>query len=147
MFCHSWTTVWRSSGTVGSGGGRCANHQTDLVTWVTSLQHQDEIMRNHIMPFVQNHGPGILLQHVLMFPESVQNELQVRNIDTLPWPAISPYLSICYQLNMCHQLNMSGTSRKRRLQQQLHPPQTVQDLCKRNIRDIDMKSTQLSARE
>ena len=45
-------------------------------------------------PFVQEHGPEIVLQqdqddarhHVASV---VLNELEVRNIDTLPWPAIS----------------------------------------------------------
>ena len=144
MFCHSWMTAWRSSGTVCSGGGRCASHQTDLVTWVTSLQHQDEIVRNHIIPFVQNHGPGILLQHVLMFPESVQNELQVRNIDTLPWPAISPYLSPAEHVSPAELVwDESETSTTATAASTT----AVQDLCKRNIRDNDMKSTQISARE
>ena len=77
------------------------------------------------MPVVQNHGPGILLQQdsaVLMFPESVQNELQVRNIDTLPWPAIYPDLSPAE-----HVWDESETSTTTTI------VQAVQDLCKTSV--------------
>ena len=45
-----------------------------------------------------------------------------RSETSTPCPG-QPFPLICHQLNMCHQLNLSGTSRKRRLQQQLHPLQ------------------------
>ena len=45
------------------------------------------IVRNHITLFVQNYGPEIVLQQNnarLHVARAVQNELQVRNIDTVP---------------------------------------------------------------
>ena len=50
-------------------------------------------MMNRIAPFVQSHGPGIIVlqrDNVRPYvPRVVQDELQVRNMDSFPWPSIS----------------------------------------------------------
>lgn len=59
----------------------------------SGLWYPDEIVRNHVAPFVQNHGPGIVLQYDGARPRGarvVQNELQVRNTTPCPGQPFSP---------------------------------------------------------
>ena len=56
----------------------------------SGLWSPDEIVRNHVAPFVQNHGPGIVLQYDGARPHgaSCAEWTPGQKHHTLPWPAI-----------------------------------------------------------
>lgn len=73
----------------------CIHCRMYSILWYpdSGLWYPDEIVRNHVAPFVQNHGPGIVLQYDGAHPHGarvVQNELQVRNTTPCPGQPFSP---------------------------------------------------------
>jgi len=77
-------------------GGISLRHRTDLVFIqgnLNGIRYRDEIVQQHVIPFMNRHGPGMILQqdnapaHRAIV---VRNHLQAANMDVLPWPAVSP---------------------------------------------------------
>lgn len=127
-------------------GGISTNQRTQLVIIegnLTGLRYRDEVVRNHIAPFVLNHGPGVVLQQDNARPHVarvVQDELQVRNIQTLPWPANSPDLSPIEHL---------WDELKRRVRQRQHPPTNLRELREAVVQEwqnIPQRSVRLLVR-
>ena len=79
-------------------GGITGTHRTQLVILngaITGLRYRDEVDRPHIVPFLQQHGPGLTLQQDNARPHVarvVQDDLHARQILTMLWPARSPDL-------------------------------------------------------
>lgn len=80
-------------------GGISLRRRTNLVFIEGNLngaRYRDEIIQQHVVPFVHDHGPGIVLQHDNAPAHRaliVQDHLQEAQIDVLPWPAVSPDLA------------------------------------------------------
>ena len=106
-------------------GGISGTHRTQLVILngaITGLRYRDEVVRPHIVPFLQQHGPGLTLQQDNARPHVarvVQDDLHARQIPTMLWPARSPDLS---------PIEHVWDEIKRRLHRRPHPPQTLQQL-------------------
>ena len=55
---------------------------------LTAIRYRDEIIRPHVLPFLQGQRGAVMLQQDNARPHVAQ-----QNVNTLPWPAISPDLS------------------------------------------------------
>ena len=76
-------------GSVMVWGGISYYGRTNLVVINGNLAHyRDEVLIPHVQPFMHLHGPG------LIFPMLHVARIVLDLIDMLPWPAISPDLSI-----------------------------------------------------
>ena len=85
-------------GSVMVWGGIMGNVKTDLVVIQGNLAAQGyvNLLNNHLLPFMQNHGPGITFQHDNARPHTARitaNFLARNNVNVLPWPALSPDLN------------------------------------------------------
>ena len=73
------------------------------VSWTTSrqilwlyrvkTQCYINLLNNNLLPFIQNFGPGLTLQHNNARPHTAlvtANFLAQNNVNILPWPALSP---------------------------------------------------------
>lgn len=72
--------------------------KTDLVIVQGRLNAQGyiNILNNHLLPFIQTHGPGITFQQDNATPHTARitnNFFAQNNINVLPWPAVSPDLN------------------------------------------------------
>ena len=115
----------QGGGGVMAWGGITGTHWIQLVILngaITGHRYRDEVVRPHIVPFLQQHGPGLTLQQDNARPHVagvVQDDLHVRQIPTMLWPARSPDLSPTAHV---------WDEIKRRLHHRPHPPQTLQQL-------------------
>ena len=115
----------QGGGGVMAWGGMTGTHRTQLVILngaITGLRYRDEVVRPHIVPFLQQHGPGLTLQQDNARPyvaRVVQDDLHARQIPTMVWPARSPDLS---------PIEHVWDETKRRLHHRPHLPQTLQQL-------------------
>lgn len=110
-------------GSVMVWAGITSTHKTDLVFingGLTRVRYRDEILRRHVVPFIRTHG-GIL-QHDNARPHVARvctDFLQRRNVNVIPWPALSADMS-----PIEHLWDMLG----RRLRQRRQQPQTLNEL-------------------
>ena len=80
-------------------GGITATGRTPLYIIhgnLTALRYRDEIIRPFVLPFLQAHGRNITFQQDNARPHVARvmlNFLTHNNVQTLPWPAVSPDLS------------------------------------------------------
>ena len=75
-------------------GGISSRGRTALVVvdgTLTGIRYRDEIIRPHVLPFVQQHNATLqqdnARQHVALV---VIDFLIQNNVNVLPWPAMSP---------------------------------------------------------
>ena len=79
-------------------GGITSNRWTQLVIVagnLTSIRHRDKIIRPHVL-FLQGQRGAVMLQQDNARPHVarvVTDFLRQQNVNTLPWPAVSPDLS------------------------------------------------------
>ena len=68
---------------------------------LTGVRYRDEILKCHVVPFIQRHG-GILQQdNALPHVARVCNDFSRRhNINVLPWPALSADMTIEHLLDV-----------------------------------------------
>ena len=80
-------------------GGITARNRTELVIIdgnLNAARYRDEVLAPVVLPFMQRHDPGVILQQDNARPHTariVQQYLQQQQVDVLPWPANSPDLS------------------------------------------------------
>ena len=80
-------------------GGISVADRTHLVIIngnLNAAQYRDRVIVPHVQPFMAQHGPGMLLQQDNARPhvaQVVHAHLANQQIETLPWPAVSPDLS------------------------------------------------------
>ena len=79
-------------------GGIMGGVKTDLVIVQGHLNAQGyiNILNNHLLPFIQTHGPGITFQQDNATPHTARitnNFFAQNNVNVLPWPAVSPDLN------------------------------------------------------
>ena len=63
---------------------------------LTAIRYRDEIIRPHVLPFLQGQRGAVMLQQDNARPHVarvVTDFLGQQNVNTLPWPAVSPDLS------------------------------------------------------
>ncbi len=100
-FCDACVVQRRSfgGGSVMIWGGITANGRTPLVVVngnLNALRYRDEILRTHVVPFVQEQQRHITLQQDNARPHTARvamDFLAQQNVDVLPWPAVSPDMS------------------------------------------------------
>ena len=85
-------------GSVMVWGGIMGNQKTDLVIVQGNLNAQGyiNVLRNHLLPFMQNNGPQATFQHDNARPHTARvttRFLANNNVNVLPWPAVSPDLN------------------------------------------------------
>ncbi|KAL4224672.1 hypothetical protein ACF0H5_015369 [Mactra antiquata] len=85
-------------GSVMVWGGIMGNQKTELVVVQGHVNAQGyiDILRNHLLPFMQNHGPQAIFQHDNARPHTARVTtafLANNNVNVLPWPALSPDLN------------------------------------------------------
>ena len=80
-------------------GGITATHRSDLVVIDGNLnaeRYRDEVLIPVAIPFLEQHGPGIILQQDNARPHTariVRTFMEEEHVTLLPWPAVSPDLS------------------------------------------------------
>jgi hypothetical protein len=106
-------------------GGITARNRTQLVIIDGNLNaatYRDDVLAPAVVPFLQRHGPGIILQQDNARPHAaraVQQYLQQQQVDVLPWPANSPDLS---------PIEHVWDEMKRQLRRLPHAPTTLVEL-------------------
>ena len=112
-------------GSVMVWGGITARNRTQLVIIDGNLNaatYRDDVLAPAVVPFLQRHGPGIILQQDNARPHAaraVQQYLQQQQVDVLPWPANSPDLS---------PIEHVWDEMKRQLRRLPHAPTTLVEL-------------------
>lgn len=112
-------------GSVMVWGGITASHRTDLVIIRGNLnaqRYRDEILQQHVRPFMRNHPEVQDLQQDNARPHTARicmQFLQDSNINVIPWPAKSPDLSPIENL---------WSILKVRVKERENPPTTVPEL-------------------
>ena len=76
-------------------GGIIGSVKTDLVVVQGNLnaEHYVILLKNNLLPFMQNFGPGLTFQHYNARPHTAlvtANFLAQNNVNVLPWPPLSP---------------------------------------------------------
>ena len=86
-------------GSVMVWGGITSHGRTQLVIVAgnpTAIRYRDEIIRPHVLPFLQGQRGAVMLKQDNARPQVarvVTDFLGQQNVNTLPWPAVSPDLS------------------------------------------------------
>lgn len=86
-------------GSVMVWGGITATHRSQLVVidgTLNAQRYRDEILIPVVIPFLQQHGPGMILQQDNARPHTarvVRTFLDDQEVSLLQWPAVSPDLS------------------------------------------------------
>lgn len=113
-------------GSVMVWGGISFRGRTQLVIVqgnLTGVRYRDEIIQPHVLPFVQGQGRRMTFQHDNARPHVarvVTDILVQRNVDVLPWPAVSPDLS---------PIEHVWDEMERRLRRQPNQPLTLDQLA------------------
>jgi transposase len=76
-----------------------ATHRSQLVFIdgnINAQRYRDEILIEHAIPFLRQHGPGLIFQQDNARPHAariITDFLEEEDVRVLPWPARSPDLS------------------------------------------------------
>ena len=112
-------------------GGITAHGRTPLVVVdgsLTEIRYRDEIVRQHVMPFIRNSQRNVILQQDNARPHTarvVSDYLRQQNVNVLPWPAMSPDLP---------PMEHVWDEMERRLRQEPNPPTTLDTLRRSLVR-------------
>ena len=108
-------------------GGISGSHRTDLVVIggnLTGARYRDEILQQHVLPFMQQHPEVTTFQHDNARPHTARictEFLQQNDINVMDWPAKSPDLSPIENL---------WSRLKDRVDKMENPPTTIPELTR-----------------